>query len=70
MNARALNLQAVAFGDQWSDEVFFQKGLPGPDGRRGYANAEAFFNLGAGCMYAGENDNPRRSGYLWEIRLT
>ena len=23
----------------------------------------------AGIMYAGENDNPRRSGYLWEIQL-
>ena len=22
-----------------------------------------------GTLYAGENDNPRRSGYLWEIRL-
>ena len=22
-----------------------------------------------GVMYAGENDNPRRSGYLWEITL-
>ena len=22
-----------------------------------------------GVLYAGENDNPHRSGYLWEIRL-
>ena len=22
-----------------------------------------------GTLYAGENDHPRRSGYLWEIRL-
>ena len=22
-----------------------------------------------GTIYAGENDNPHRSGYLWEIRL-
>ena len=32
--------------------VFFQKGLPWPDGRPGYAKAEAYFNLGTGCMYA------------------
>jgi len=32
--------------------VFFQKGLPRPDGRCGYAKAEAYFNLGTGCMYA------------------
>ena len=24
---------------------------------------------GEGWLFAGENDNPRRSGYLWEIRL-
>ena len=22
-----------------------------------------------GVLYAGENDNPRRSGYLWQVRL-
>ena len=32
--------------------VFFQKGLPWPDGREGFARAEAYFNLGTGCMYA------------------
>jgi hypothetical protein len=32
--------------------VFFQKGLPMPDGRPGYAKPESFFNLGDGFIYA------------------
>lgn len=32
--------------------VFFQKGLPLPDGRHGYAKPEGLFNLGDGCVYA------------------
>ena len=32
--------------------VFFQKGLPFPDGRYGYAKAEGLFNLGDGFIYA------------------
>jgi len=32
--------------------VFFQKGLPHPDGSYGYAKAEALFNFGDGAMYA------------------
>jgi len=32
--------------------VFFQKGLPRPDGSYGYAKVEALFNLGDGTLYA------------------
>jgi len=32
--------------------VFFQKGLPQPDGSYGYAKSEALFNFGDGAMYA------------------
>ncbi|MBC8871684.1 MAG: hypothetical protein H8E44_19835 [Planctomycetes bacterium] len=32
--------------------VYFQKGLPHPDGSYGYAKAEALFNFGDGAMYA------------------
>jgi len=32
--------------------IFFQKGLPLPDGSHGYAKAEAYFNFGDGSMYA------------------
>ena len=42
--------------------VFFQKGLPWPDGRYGYAKPEAYHNLGMGCMYASG-----RNGALYRI---
>jgi len=32
--------------------VFFQKGLPRPDGKYGTAKAEAYFNFGDGFVYA------------------
>ena len=32
--------------------VFFQKGLPQPDGSYGYAKSEGLFNFGDGCLYA------------------
>jgi hypothetical protein len=32
--------------------VFFQRGLPWPDGQPGYAKAEGLFNLGDGWIYA------------------
>jgi len=32
--------------------VFFQKGLPRPDGGEGFARVESYFNLGTGCVYA------------------
>jgi len=32
--------------------IYFDEGLPWPDGRPGYAKVEAYFNLGDGNMYA------------------
>ena len=38
--------------DPRTDKIeYMDKGLPLPDGSYGYAKPEAFFNLGAGCLY-------------------
>lgn len=36
--------------------VFFQKGLPRPDGRHGFVEPESFHNFGDGWIYAGGRD--------------
>jgi hypothetical protein len=36
--------------------IFYQKGLPLPDGHRGYAPVESFHNFGDGFLYAGAHN--------------
>lgn len=42
----------MKFDPEQDRMVFFQKGLPQPDGSAGYAKPEAYFNLGDGAVYA------------------
>ena len=49
--------------------VFFDTGLPYPDGAKGIAKTEAFLNFGNRVLYACEKDDPHRSSSLWEICL-
>jgi hypothetical protein len=46
------NFRLCKFDPRLDRIVFFQKGLPYPDGRHGYTKAEAFFNFNDGFIYA------------------
>ena len=65
MKVRSLKLKDRRFGNQWFDQIEhrwnYSDILNDPQWRKDWISVD-------GVLYGGENDNPYRSSYLWEIQ--
>ena len=72
MHITSLKLRTEDYGNQWAEQIEdrweYADNLKDERWRKGWISFDCLCHEPAsGTLYAGENDNPFRSSYLWEV---